>query len=240
MINSIYRLFYEKQPESIDAFTPVDNLSVTFLNPYSLYKAVPSELYENFTYIGSDAVLPLYLNKLFNAKPFSRFSFDMSSVAPYIMGYAVEKKKSIYLLGADDSSINKFVENIRFDYPQLNIIGFHNGYISSCKSEVFTEIIQKQPDLVIIGMGTPLQDSTSVELRQFGYKGAIDTSGGFFHQRASNLYYFPKWVNRLNIRALYRIVQEPYVLKRIVCYWPKFIFTYSRFLMRYRKQLKDK
>ena len=34
MINSIYRLFYEKQPESINAFIPVDNLSVTFLIPY--------------------------------------------------------------------------------------------------------------------------------------------------------------------------------------------------------------
>lgn len=104
----------------------------------------------------------------------------MSSVAPYIMGYAVEKRSLYICWGADDNSINRFVENIKLDYPQLNIIGFHNGYISKCKDEVFTAIIQKQPDLVIIGMGTPLQDSTSVELRQFGYKGAIYTCGGFF------------------------------------------------------------
>ena len=79
---------------------------------------------------------------------------------------------------------------------------------------------------VICGMGTPHQESFGLLLKNA--KGSIKqiyTCGGFLHQSSESIEYYPKWINRLNLRWLYRAIKEDYVLKRLLVQYPQFLFV---------------
>jgi len=70
------------------------------------------------------------------------------------------------------------------------------------------------PDVVVVGMGALVQDRFAVLLRDLGCRSSIYTCGGFLHQTINRINYYPKWINRLHLRTLYRLIKEPYVWKQ--------------------------
>ncbi|MEC7527357.1 MAG: glycosyltransferase, partial [Bacteroidota bacterium] len=52
---------------------------------------------------------------------------------------------------------------------------------------------------------------------------------GFLHQSFQNTDYYPNWVNKLNVRWLYRIYNEPKLIKRytIDYSWFLVVFMYD-------------
>lgn len=56
-----------------------------------------------------------------------------------------------------------------------------------------------------------------------GWRGWGFTCGGFLDQLGSGLYYYPQWVDQMNLRFAYRLLKEP---RRL---WRRYFFEYSRF-----------
>ena len=253
-MNPIYDFFYGKQPLSIHNVLPrYDNGHfVTFLNPYSTEIAKDYlYLYEKADYICSDGILPIIINKLCNKNRTQRISFDMTSLAPIIFKKLSEDQQSVYFIGSTTENIEAFIRNIMIEYPQLMISGFNDGYLTEeDKIRVYDDILCKKPSTIVIGMGTPLQDKLAYDIRCMGYDGNIYTSysadlgntnytcGGFFHQSVNSVHYYPKYIDRLNLRWLYRIYKEKYILKRILLYYPKFVFNYLFYLIFSNKDSK--
>jgi N-acetylglucosaminyldiphosphoundecaprenol N-acetyl-beta-D-mannosaminyltransferase len=72
-----------------------------------------------------------------------------------------------------------------------------------------------KPDIVIVGMGAIAQERFLLGLKQAGFSGKGFTCGGFIHQTASNkIDYYPRWVDKLNLRFLYRMLKESYTRQR--------------------------
>ena len=234
-MNPIYGYFYEKQPPSINSVLPrYDNgYFVTFLNPYSTEIAKDYlYLYEKADYICSDGILPIVINKLCKKNRTQRMSFDMTSLAPIIFRKLSNDQQSVYFIGSTTENIEAFIRNIMTEYPQLIISGFINGYLTDeDKIRVYDDILCKKPSTIVIGMGTPLQDKLAYDIRRIGYDGNIYTCGGFFHQTANSAQYYPKCIDRLNLRWLYRMYKEKYVLKRVLLYYPIFIVRYLIYLI---------
>lgn len=234
-MKDIYSVFYFKLPQSKrDVLPGLESKMVTFLNPYYLeiINNNMSDIYKNFNYICSDGILPVWLNRFWHKKKTERISFDMSSLAKDVFENASINNKSVYFVGADLNSINNFANIVKFNYPSLHILGWHHGYINNQFTVVAKEILALSVDIVVVGMGAPLQDEFAVYLKNQGFCGTIYTCGGFFHQTTKSMYYYPKWINKLNLRYFYRMFKEPYVLKRVLKYYPIFIFNYSRFLSK--------
>lgn len=233
---SIYSVFYEKLPHQSELLLPDNTCKmVTFLNPYYIETLKgESELYQKFDYIASDGIIPVVLNRFWRHPKSTRISFDMSSFAKELFEKIEKTDLNIYFIGSEQRYIEKFIFTIKEEYPELNISGFRHGYIKNQFEEVAKAIIRSNPDIVVIGMGAPLQDQFAVYLHDSGFNGTIYTCGGFFHQTTEKINYYPDWVNKFNLRALYRIFQEPYVFKRIVKYYPYFIIRYSLFLWKMR------
>lgn len=57
-------------------------------------------------------------------------------------------------------------------------------------------------------MGSPLQEQFALDLKKSGYNGVVFTCGGFLHQTARGIKYYPEWVNKYNLRAFYRLFHE--------------------------------
>lgn len=236
-MDSIYSIFYEKLPSHIIDLLPQEkNKLITFLNPYymELLHKKP-DLYRNFDYICSDGMIPIILNKIWNCSKSFRISFDMTSLAKILFTNIETTGESIYFIGSKQEDIEMFIHTVKKCYSQINIVGYHNGYIKNQFKKISDTIISYEPDIVVIGMGAPLQDEFAVYLHNEGFKGTIYTCGGFFHQTTKKINYYPTWINKLNLRTLYRLFKEPYIIKRVLIYYPFFILKYSAFLWKMRQ-----
>ena len=68
---------------------------------------------------------------------------------------------SLYLLGSDPPIAQQAAARLKRWYPDLNIAGSHHGYfdLDSPHSErVIEDINARDPDILIVGMGTPKQE----------------------------------------------------------------------------------
>lgn len=227
----IIRTFYHKQPQNLAELLPSDSPKyVTFLNPYSIYKgSMLHSLYNEFDYICSDGSLPIILQKIFNINRSERVSFDMTSFADTLLNYAQINNKSVCFIGSTPDNIKLFEGVISKSYPALTILPSLHGY---CSLDVMiTHILRVKPDIIVLGLGTPLQDQVAIDLKKNNYTGTVYTCGGFIHQTTSKLHYYPKLVDKFNLRFLYRCFKEPYVISRIILYYPRFTIRYCIFCL---------
>jgi len=195
----------------------------TFINPYS-YFLLKDELdtLNRFDRIYVDGISLVVLFKIFKVHV-TRVSFDMTSIARGVFQDAILHNKSIYFIGTKAGVIDHAVENILKDYPVLNILGFRHGYFDSKqdRADFLKQLIDIKPDIVVVGMGTPLQEEFLIELKDEGWNGTGFTCGGFLHQTAKNgTQYYPDLINKLNLRWLYRIFDEPALFFRYLKYYP--------------------
>lgn len=216
-----------------------DNRNITtFLNPYSyLIARKNKDLFKNFN-IKIDGILLVKALKISGIN-LKRESFDMTSLAPIVFNEAIKYKKSIFLVGTTQENLEKSVKNIKNNFKEINIIGFRNGYFKSNERELFLNELKKiNPDIVICGMGSILQENFLLDLKNLGWKGVGYTCGGFLHQSSEFLSYYPKWIDKYNLRWLYRFYKEPATRKRFLIYYPKFLFIFLYDFIFYLKTIK--
>lgn len=190
----------------------------TFLNPVSYLDAIGhKDLFVQFDGIFADGSLLVAAIKMLYRKRVTRHSFDMTSVAPQLFKYALVNCKSIYIVASKQNQVEKAVEIIKEMYPGITIVGFRNGYFSTDKEqdEEARHITEVNPDFLIVGMGAIMQEKFLLKVKQTGFKGIGFTCGGFIHQTSKNeIDYYPVWVDKYNVRFLYRMYKEPHTRKR--------------------------
>lgn len=238
----IFQTFYDKLPDSIEQVMPKYDrcFLVTFLTPryMILMDKKYYEMYEDFDFICSDGAIPIKLNKLFGKPKSIRISFDMSSLARIVLKELSQNGKGLYILGTTQEYLEQFLTVIKKEFEGINIVGAHNGYIKGQENEVVKDIMSSGARTVIIGMGAPLQDIMTVSLKEAGFKGSVYTCGGFIHQAAGKLNFWPDWANKYNLRWFYRYFYEKGTFKRLP-YSILSIIRYSFFLaFKCKTQLK--
>lgn len=235
MIEKIYQTFYDKLPLTLEDILPVYDRCklVTCLNAFYMVKMKPEDFhwYDEFDYIASDGMGPIKLNKLFGKPKSIRLSFDVSTMAGPVFRDMIAHGESLYVLGAKDGEVDRSVETIKKNFEGIKIAGFHHGYIKDCKDDIVQEIIASGAKVVIIGMGAPMQDEMCVRLKRAGFIGTAYTCGGFIHQTQDTMVSFPAWTNKLGLRWLYRLFTQSGMVKRLIETYPKFVVTYSWFLL---------
>lgn len=232
-VSTIFQTFYDKLPDRIAQVMPVYDkcFMVTFLTPryMILMEEKYHTIYENFDYICSDGASPIKLNQIFGKAKSTRISFDMSSLAGKVLTVLSQNGKGLYVLGTKQEHLEKFITVINDEFKGINIVGYHNGYIKGCEHEVVVDIMKSGAEVVIIGMGAPLQDIMAVSLKNAGFIGSVYTCGGFIHQASGKLNFWPDWANKYNLRWFYRYFCEKGTIKRLP-YSILSLFKYSLFL----------
>lgn len=192
----------------------------TFLNPVSYLDAIKDKkIFGKFDGIFADGSILVDAIKILYGKNVNRFSFDMTSVAPQLFEYAQQNQKSIYIVASKQEQVEKAVEIYKERYRSINIIGYRNGYFANEeeKDEEAKHIVGMNPDFLIVGMGAIAQEEFLLKVKDVGFQGIGFTCGGFIHQTASNMIdYYPAWIDRMNLRFLYRMYKEPHTRKRYI------------------------
>lgn len=203
----------------------------SFVNPYSmLVLEKEPDICKDIDCWYVDGISLVHLiNKRFQTK-LDRFSFDETSLAPIVFAFAREKQLKLGIVGTKQEFLIDAIRNIE-EKHSIKISYYRNGYFHNSQevSRSYDQIIKQKIDIVICGMGTPYQEKFLIGLKNSGWSGYGYTCGGYLHQIADKKEYYPSIFDNLNIRWLYRIFDEPKLLRRYLINYPKFFYKYKTF-----------
>ena len=125
-----------------------------------------------------------------------------------MLDIANEKGRSIYLLGAEEETVQKLAKVIGDKYPGLKIAGFHNGFFKDEKM-IVADIASKSPDYLFIGMPSPFKERFITTYKNELNTGVCYGVGGMFDILAGVAKRAPEKYQKAGLEWLYRITQNP-------------------------------
>lgn len=123
---------------------------------------------------------------------------------------SAEKGYRVYLLGAKQEIIEKTAQELKSRYPKLILAGIHNGYFKEPNwPEISDELKAVKPDLVFVGITSPLKEYLIEYLQNEGNKCVFMGVGGSFDVISGEIPRAPIWMQKMNLEWLFRVIQEP-------------------------------
>lgn len=187
---------------------------------YAQRHAAYRETLHTADYIVADGIGVIMAAKLLNEPLPERIpGFELMKD---LLQVADEKKLKVFFLGAKENVLEKTVENVKRDYPHLEVCGSHHGFFKENDPTVLAQIQQTKPDIVFVALGYPRQENwISTHLAQLD-KGIFMGVGGSFDVLAGTVKRAPDIWIRLNLEWLYRLLKQPSRWKRMA-FLPLFI-----------------
>lgn len=134
-----------------------------------------------------------------------------------------ETGSRLFLLGSKPGVAERAAEIMKKKNPSLCICGTQDGYFKD-EAQIVRQINEAQADAVYVCLGSPKQEyfirdhlsELKVKLL-IGLGGTLDATTGEVRRA-------PKWMIRLQLEWLYRLIKEPKRFKRMLRL-PKYIFA---------------
>jgi len=203
---------------------------VTFVNPFSYSVFLDnSELLKNFDALFVDGSLLVLMNNIFCRTKVKRLSFDFTSIASDVFNHCQDKDLSIAFIGASEDELPMALSNILLLHPELHISYSRNGYFNNEKDyqKCINNLMESKSDIVVIGMGSPLQEKFSVMLKNANTDiSCVFTCGGFLTQTAISCEYYHPIIKKLGLRWLQRAIMHDFVRDRLIKHYPVFVVKY--------------
>lgn len=151
-----------------------------------------------------------------------------SDGVPLIAAWAAEGGWRLYLLGAAPGVAERAAEILCARHPGLQIVGtFAGSPADRDAAEIIARIQEARPDVLLVAYGAPKQDLWIARYRDalgvpvmMGIGGTLDFIAGV-QKRA------PRWVQRLNLEWLFRLITQPWRWRRQLDL-PRFVWAVLR------------
>ena len=143
---------------------------------------------------------------------------------------------SLYLLGARPGVAREAARRLQRRYPDLEIVGTGHGYFdhsagSQENEAVVEEINAAAPDLLLVGLGMPLQELWLMENRHRLYAAGVALTGGaVFDYASGRVRRGPRLLTESGFEWLARLLREP---RRL---WRRYLVGNPLFFLRVLRQ----
>jgi N-acetylglucosaminyldiphosphoundecaprenol N-acetyl-beta-D-mannosaminyltransferase len=145
--------------------------------------------------------------------------------------FAAARNFSLYFLGARPGVARAAARRLKERYPDLEITGVHHGYFDRSENEaVVEEINAAAPDILLVGLGMPLQEYWLMENRHRLDAGLALTGGAVFDYVSGRLRRGPRFLIGSGFEWLARLLVEP---RRL---WRRYLLGNPLFLLRVVRQ----
>jgi N-acetylglucosaminyldiphosphoundecaprenol N-acetyl-beta-D-mannosaminyltransferase len=137
--------------------------------------------------------------------------------------------RSIYLLGSDPGASQEAAACLKRWYPSLDVRGAHHGYfdIGTPHSErVIEHIAEQKPDVLLVGMGTPLQEHWVDHYFDRLDAHVVWSVGALFDYVSGRVPRAPHWMADHGLEWIFRLALEP---RRM---WRRYLLGNPVFLWR--------
>lgn len=132
-----------------------------------------------------------------------------TDLIPQIIELAVSKDKKLFLLGAQEDVIHEAASCLKKKYPGINIAGISNGYFDD-DIEVINKINDSCAEILIVGMGVPLQEKWIIKNFDALKFVKVSVAGGAIFDFLSGRYKrAPLVMRKLRLEWFFRFIQEP-------------------------------
>ncbi len=123
----------------------------------------------------------------------------------------------LFLLGAAEGVAEKAANVLRERYPRLQIVGTYAGSPAEQEApSIIQRINDSQADILCVAFGAPTQDLWINQYRhQLCAKVAMGV-GGAYDFIAAVVPRAPKWMQRLGLEWLFRLIQQPWRWRRML------------------------
>ena len=127
----------------------------------------------------------------------------------------------LFLLGAKPGIAQKAADNLRITYPNLQIVGTHDGYFQD-DTPVIQAINAVKPDVLFVCLGSPRQEQWTSD-----HLGELDVHlcmclGGSLDVFSGTVERAPSFYRKCGLEWLYRLFQQPSRFGRMTVL-PKFL-----------------
>lgn len=193
---------------------------IIYVNPMNYFYLRKNKKMLDRLYYRMDGIFFITIVRLFllKKKKVRRQSFDFTGFADQALSYASYNNLKVFVAGGTENENILFQKKIKSSYPNLLINGHINGY--ECETKISNYIRAESHDVVILGLGNIKQERVASKL-MIGKNTIVFTCGAFISQTATSkhLKYYPKFINKFNLRWLYRFIKEPYTIIRVFKYY---------------------
>ncbi len=148
---------------------------------------------------------------------------------------AAQSGSKIFLLGGMEGVARRAAENLVAAQPGLQVVGFQTGVFSTGQSAgeeltLVEQINRAGPDILFVGLGTPLQEDWIFCNRQALKVPLCWAVGALFDYLAGSEKPVPAWMDRLGLEWLWRLGLDPRGK------WERYLLGNPRFIWRVWRQ----
>ena len=153
-----------------------------------------------------------------------------------LAAFAEAEGLSLFLLGAGPGVAEKAAKSLKERHPDLDITGVGHGYFDHAPGSrenetILREVNAARPDILIVGMGMPLQERWLMQNRHRIEAGVALTGGAVFDYVSGGLRRGPRVLTDNGFEWLARLLVEP---RRL---WRRYLIGNPLFLLRVMGQL---
>jgi N-acetylglucosaminyldiphosphoundecaprenol N-acetyl-beta-D-mannosaminyltransferase len=127
-----------------------------------------------------------------------------------------KKHYKIFLLGAKKETLQKAETKIMETYPNVEIVGSHDGYFNWEENDIAERVSMLKPDITFIALGVPRQEKWISENFSKFEQGIFIGVGGSFDVVAGTVQRAPVIWQKLNLEWFYRLLKQPSRWRRML------------------------
>lgn len=129
---------------------------------------------------------------------------------PHLCALFAAQAKRVFLLGASPGTAERVAEWMKQEYPTLEVVGVHHGFLDSTSSQnVIKKINQCRAEVLFVAMGVPMQENW-IHRHAAELNTSINIAvGGLFEFYSMNIPRAPVLVRKCKCEWAWRLLQEP-------------------------------
>lgn len=140
-----------------------------------------------------------------------------------LLGVLETTGQSLYLLGSKPGIGELAAQKMMQKHPKLRIAGIADGYFQD-EAPVIDKINASGADVLFVCLGAPKQEQFMARHQKALHVKLMAGLGGTLDSFAGTVKRAPKWMIRLNLEWLYRLIKEPKRFKRMLRL-PKYLWA---------------
>lgn len=212
------------------AIVSKSTLTITAVNPDKINNSYKSKkianIYNRFDIVTPDSIGTILGLKILGYK-LNCERIPGRLLANYLYGIAKNIDIRFFFLGTDEKVIKQATSIIHKKYPWVTIEGYHHGYFNDEENiGIINSINLSNANVIFVGLGAPKENKWILENSTYLKNLVMITMGGYFDQVIRRINCYPKWINILNLRWIYRLIKDP---KRL---WKRYLIGNPLFLLR--------
>lgn len=215
-------------------------------NLHSLYLAGRNALMRRFfdraDFVIIDGTAVVWLLRLCGQRLSSEKRAACLDWMPVFLPTASADSWRVFYLGSEPSVLTAGLQVIRAQYPDLKIEGHHGHFDkrsgASDNSLIIQRIREFSPQVLLVGMGMPIQECWLLENLEKLPPCVILNMGGYLDYIAGLKPTPPRWLGPLGLEWLYRLCSEPRRLSHRYLVEP--LFVIKDLLAELLRQLRQK